>query len=412
MERVVITGMGIVGPSSVGKEKFWELLTSGRSAIGHLTRFDASTFPSRIAGEIPPDDYKNLVDAKRVRRMPLVSRFAVAATRLALTDAGFTGRWEHPDAIGVVLGTSLGAYKEAAEQTIVLHERGLSRVNPFLALSSYNHSTAGEVAIEAGAQGLNLTQSVGCPSGLCAIGLASDFVRRGKFQICFTGGAEAPLFPTVYAGMCRAQELSTMNEEPDRASRPFDKDHNGIVLSEGSAILILESEEHARRRRAPVYAEVSGYAVGCEAYEMYGIEPTGDPAVRTLHLALRDSQCGAGEIDYVSAHGNSCPRWDKKETLILKKALGPFAAGVPVSSIKGAIGHNFGAAGAFQVAAAALAFQTGLIPPTANFQIADPDCDLDYVAPTPRATAPSTCLVSNFGYGGVNAFLVLRRTAA
>lgn len=411
MSRVLITGIGVVGPTGVGKESFWSTLLRGESVIGPITRFDASTYPCRIAGEVRDNTYQHLVDPKRLRRMPLVSRFAVAATRLALDDAGCHREWTEPERVGVILGTSLGGYKEGAEQTLLLHEKGLARVNPFLTLSSYYHSAAGEVAIEAGARGLNLTQSVGCPSGLCAVGLAADFIRRGRLDVCVTGGAEAPIFPIAFAGMCQARELSTMNDEPHRASRPFDRLHNGIVLSEGSCILLLESEEHAQRRKAPVYAEVTGYAIGSEAYEMYGIEPSGNTAASTLWQALKEADCRPEDIDYISAHGNSCPRWDIKETMIMRKAFGEFARRIPVSSIKGAIGHNFGAAGAFQIASVALAFQFGQLPPTANLEEPDPQCDLDYIPGAPRPAAPRNCVVSNFGYGGVNAFLVLKHPA-
>jgi 3-oxoacyl-[acyl-carrier-protein] synthase II len=410
--RVLITGIGLVGPTGTGKDRFWNALLEGRSVVRPVTRFDTATYPCRIAGEVPDDDYLQLVDPKRRRRMPLVSRMAVAATRLALEDARLRARWFHPDRVGVVSGTSLGSQKEGAEQTIVLHEKGVGRVNPFLTLSSYYHSIAGEMAIEAGAQGFNLTQTVGCPSGLCAIGMAADLIRRGRMDVCIAGGSEAPIFPIVFAGMCQARELSTMNEQPSRASRPFDKGHDGIVLSEGSCIVVLESEDHARRRGARVYAEVAGYAVGCEAYEMYGIETTGANAVQTFGLALRDAACSAADIDYISAHGNSCPRWDRKETAILKKALGALAYQIPTSSIKGTIGHNFGAAGAFQVASVALAFESGVLPPTANFEEPDPLCDLDYIPNVPRPKQTGVCLISNFGYGGVNAFMVLRRPDA
>jgi 3-oxoacyl-[acyl-carrier-protein] synthase II len=409
--RVVVTGMGVIAPTGAGKQKYWDALVEGRSFIGQVTRFDAATYPSRIAGEVSDEVYSPLVDLKRLRRMPLISRFAVAATRLALADARLDARWAEPYRVGVVLGTSLGAYKEGSEQTVILHERGISRVNPFLALSSYNHSTAGEVAIESGAQGPNLTATVGCPSSLCAVGLAADLIRQGRLDVCITGGSEAPIFPVVFAAMCQAHELSTLNECPSYASRPFDKSHSGIVVSEGSCILILESEEHACGRGARRYAHIEGYAVGSEAHEMYGIEPTGDSAVRTLKLALRDAGCAPEEIGYVSAHGNSCPRWDRKETFILKKAFGDLAYQIPASSIKGAIGHNFGAAGAFQIASIALAFQANLLPPTANLEEPDPECDLDYIHGDARQKRVDVCLISNFGYGGVNAFMVLRRAS-
>jgi len=410
--RALITGIGTVAPTGIGREAFWNGLLAGTSAIRAITRFDTAGYPSRIAGEVDDELYRDILDPKRMRRMPLVSRFAVAASELALVDAQLDRHWARPERVGIVIGTSLGAYKEGAEQTIILHEKGISRVNPFITLSTYHHSIAGEVAIQTGAQGLSMTQTVGCPSGLCAVGVASDLIRQGRLDVCITGGAEAPIAPIIFAAMCQARELSTMNDCPAEASRPFDVGHNGIVLGEGSCILILESEAHARRRGAHVYADVEGYSVGSEAHEMFGIEPTGDSAVRTLTLALEHARCLPDEIGYISAHGNSCPRWDRKETFILKRMFGPRAYDIPISSIKGAIGHNFGAAGAFQVGAVAMALGAGVLPPTANFHEPDPECDLDYIPATPRPTDTEAALISNFGYGGVNAFMVLRKSAA
>jgi 3-oxoacyl-[acyl-carrier-protein] synthase II len=347
------------------------------------------------------------MDPKRARRMPHVSRLAVGAARLALNDAGFERPRYDPTRAGAVIGTSLASSSDNLQQQVILHERGMGRINPFLALAGYYHSTACEVVVEAGAQGVNLTQTVGCASGVCAIAVGTDLVRAGALDVCLAGGAETPVIPLVFAGMCRGRDLATNNEEPSRASCPFDKNHNGLVVGEGSAVLILEELNHAKLRDAPVYAEVLGYAIGSEAHDAYSLEPTGELASATLKLALEQSDVAPGEVEYVSAHGSSCPNWDRKETRVLKRTFGEIAHQIPISSIKSMLGHSFGAAGAFQAAATALAMTRGILPPTINLVEPDPECDLDYVPNVARPARPRRCLVSNFGYGGVNAFLLL-----
>lgn len=407
--RVVITGLGLVSPLGIGKEPFWQSLVEGRSGIRRLTRFDPTGYTCQIAGEIPDDSYKDLIDAKRLRRMTNVAQLAVASAHMALADAGLSPAWPNPYTVGVIVGTSLGSFKEGLEQQSILLERGASRINPFLTVGLHINAISAEVAITARAQGLAFTVAGGCASSLCAIGVATDMIRSGTLDVCLTGGAESPLIPLAFAGLCRTQELSTLNESPEQASCPFDQAHNGLVVSEGSCILVLEEYARAHRRGAQIYGEILGHAMGCEAYEAFGLEPSGDNAVFTLQEALARASVAPVEIEWVNAHGSSCPNWDRKETRVLKKALGEVAYSIPISATKSVTGHSFGAAASFQVASAVLAMQHGLLPPTINLRLPDPECDLDYVPNQARPLEPRTCLINSFAYGGINSFLVLRK---
>ncbi len=407
--RVVITGLGVISPLGLGKEPFWHSLVEGRSGIRHLTRFDPSAYECQIAGEIPDTSYQDLIELKRLRRMTNVTQLAVAGAHMALTDAELQSSWSNPHAIGVIVGTSVGNLKDGVEQQSILLERGVNRINPFLTLSLHVNSLSAEVAITARTQGLAFTVAGGCASSLCAISVATDMIRNGTLDVCLTGGAESPLFPLTFASLCRTQELATLNEAPQRASRPFDQAHNGMVVSEGSCILVLEERAHAERRGAPIYGEILGYALGCEAYDAFGLELSGESAVNTLQEALTRAHVTPAEVEWVNAHGSSCPNWDRKETRILKKVFGEAAYSIPISATKSVMGHAFGAAAAFQVASAVLAMQHQVIPPTINLDTPDPECDLDYVPHHARPLAPQVCLINAFAYGGLNSFLLLRR---
>jgi 3-oxoacyl-[acyl-carrier-protein] synthase II len=407
--RVVITGIGLISPIGIGKEAFWQSLVEGRSGIRRLTRFDPSGYDCQIAGEISDDSYKNLIEPKRLRRMTHVAQLAVAGAQIALEDADLDSSWQNPHTAGVIVGTSLGSFKEGLEQQSILLERGVNRINPLLTVSLHVNAISAEVAITARTQGQAFTVAGGCASSLCAIGVATDMIRSGVLDVCLTGGAESPLIPLAFAGLCRTQELATLNESPEKASRPFDQAHSGLVVSEGSCILVLEERTRAERRGAHIYGEVLGYALGCEAYEAFGLEPSGESATHTLHEALSRARITPEEIEWVNAHGSSCPNWDRKETRILKKALGASAYSIPISATKSVMGHTFGAAAAFQVASAVLAMQAGWLPPTINLETPDPECDLDYVPNKARPLTPQICLVNSFAYGGINSFLLLRK---
>lgn len=407
--RVVITGLGLVSPLGIGKEPFWESLVEGRSGIRRLTRFDPTGYDCQIGGEIPDDSYKDMMEPKRLRRMTNVAQLAAAGAQMALTDAALTPSWPNPHLAGVIIGTSLGSFKEGLEQQSILLERGANRINPFLTAALHINSISAEVAITARTQGLAFTVAGGCASSLNAISVAADMIRSGTLDVCLTGGAESPLFPLTFAGLCRTQELATMNDSPQQASRPFDQGHNGLVISEGSCILVLEERFHAERRGVPIYGEILGSALGCEAYEAFGLEPSGENAAYTLREALARARVAPAEVEWVNAHGSSCPNWDRKETRILKKVFGEAAHSLPISATKSVMGHTFGAAAAFQVASAVLAMQHRLLPPTINLDTPDPECDLDYVPHQARSLDPQICLVNSFAYGGINSFLLLRK---
>lgn len=410
--RVVVTGIGLVSPLGAGKETFQRALEEGRSGIRRLTRFDPTGYACQVAGEIPDDSYLERIEPKKRRRMTHVAQLAVASAHMALDDAGFGLGWKNPAAVGVILGTSVGNLRDGLEQQSILLERGANRVNPLAVLSLHVNSLAAEVAIATRTQGTTLTVASGCASSLGALGTATDMIRSGTLDVCLSGGAESPIAPLVFVGLCRAQELTTLNEAPSQASRPFDQAHCGMVVSEGGCVLVLEELTHAERRGAFIYGEILGYALGCEAYEAFGLEPSGENAAYTLSEALRRAHLSPSEIDWVNAHGSSCPNWDRKETRILKKALGDVAYRVPVSATKSVMGHTFGAAAAFQVASALLAMDRGRIPPTINLQTPDPECDLDYVPSQARSHDVEICLVNAFAYGGINSFMLLQRGGA
>lgn len=407
--RVVITGIGLISPLGIGKETFWRSLVEGRSGIRRLTRFDPTGYTCQVAGEIPDDSYTERIEPKKRRRMTHVSQLAVASAQIALEDAGLTPDWRNPYSSGVILGTSVGSLKDGVEQQSILLERGASRINPFVSVGLHINALSAEVAIAARTQGLAFTIGGGCASSLCAIGVASDMIRNGTLDVCITGGAESPLFPLTFASLGRTQELTCLNETPERASRPFDQNHDGLVVSEGGCVLILEERSRAEHRGAHIYGEILGHAMGCEAYEAFALEPTGENAAATLKDTLGRAAVAPEEIDWVNAHGSSCPNWDRKETRILKQGLGQAAYAVPISATKSVMGHSFGAAAAFQIASALLAMEQKWIPPTMNLDTPDPECDLDYVPQHARSAALDLCLVNTFAYGGINSFMVLHR---
>jgi 3-oxoacyl-[acyl-carrier-protein] synthase II len=336
------------------------------------------------------------------------TQFAVAATKLTLADAGLNSVWDNPYAVGIVIGTSMGNLEDGLKQEAILLERGAARVNPFISFSLETGSIVVEVAVEAHAQGPAFTVSGGCASSLCALGVASDLVRGGSVDVCLSGGAESPIFPLALVSISKTQGLATLSNDPPRACCPFDRRHDGIVLSEGGCVLVLEEMGHAKRRQAPIYGEIVSYALGCEAYDLFNIEPSGENAAHILQQALERAAITPADIDCVNAHGSSYPDWDRKETRVLKRALGEAAYSIPISATKSVMGHTVGAAAAFQVASAFLSLNHQLLPPTINLQEPDPECDLDYVPNLPRPATSCICLVNSFGHGGINSFMVLK----
>ncbi|MBI3784293.1 MAG: beta-ketoacyl-[acyl-carrier-protein] synthase family protein [Deltaproteobacteria bacterium] len=407
VHNVVISGIGLVGPTGVGWQSFWAALIEGRSGIDRITRFDTTSYSCQIGGEVRDRSYEELLHPRDLRNSVHATQLALAATELALRDAKWAPNSVPPERLGVAIGTALGGWHEAQQQHVVLLERGVRRVNPFITNAAPHHAPAAEVASRIGARGIQTTFATGCAAGLQAIGHAATMIACGEVDACLAGGTESPLTPLVVAGMGRTQELSTHNQEPRLASRPFDRGHDGIVLSEGSCVLLLESRESAQRRGAEGYAEILGSTTSCDAAGLYQLDVSGETAARSLCRLLERCGLQAGDIDYLCAHANSSPAFDRKETIVVRRAFGEFAARLPVSSIKAILGHPFGAAGAFQTAATCLAMRHSLIPPTHNLEVPDSECDLDYVPQTARAASLRRALVSSYGYGGVNTYLLL-----
>lgn len=407
MRPVAITGIGLIGPTGSDLPAFWQSLLNGRSGIGRITRFDPTSYTCQVGGEVHDTSYETLLDPRKLRTTTHVTQMALAATELALRDARLATDYHAPDLIGVCIGTALGGWREAEQQHSVLIERGARRVNPFIANGTPNHASGAEVASLVMAQGPQMTFSTGCPSSLQAIAHGAALIANGEIDMCLAGGTESPLIPMVVAGMGRTQELSTLNDDPQRASRPFDREHAGLVLSEGSCILVLEAAEHLQRRGVAPYARVLAGTTSADGNGLFDFAPSGEPGARAIGRLLQRLGLTALDVDYICAHANSSPAFDRKETVVIKRAFGEAAARIPVSSIKGVIGHPFGASGAFQVAATALAIRHQLVPPTHNLVNPDPQCDLDYVPGRPRAAQIRHALVTSYGYGGLNAYLFL-----
>lgn len=408
-ERVVVTGMGVVSPVGTGLEAFWSALVAGRSGIGPITRFDASEFATRIAGEVRDFDPTRYLDKKEARRMDRFTQFAVAAAGMALEDAGLGTDGLDRDRVAVILGCGIGGIETLEDQARVLVNRGPGRISPFFVPMMIPNMAAGQIAITFGFRGPNVTTVTACASGANAIGDAFKMIQRGQVDVAVTGGTEAPITPLSVAGFCAMKALSTRNDEPERACRPFDAGRDGFVMSEGAAVLVLEGLSHARRRGARIYAEVLGYGSSCDAYHITAPDPEGAGAALAMAAALADAGLGPQDIDYINAHGTSTPLNDRLESLAIKQVFGPRAYEIPVSSTKSMIGHLLGAAGAIEAVATILTMVRGVIPPTINYEEPDPECDLDYVPNVARPARVDRALSNSLGFGGHNVTLVFGR---
>jgi 3-oxoacyl-[acyl-carrier-protein] synthase II len=406
--RVVITGMGVISSLGIGREAFWESLVQGRNGISTVTRFDASGYPTRIAGEVRGFDPRDYMDKKEARRMDRFTQFAVAAGMLGLQDAGIDLSRENPDRVGVFLGTGIGGTETFEEQHRILLDKGPNRVSPLFVPMMIGNMGAGQVSIQFGLRGPNVTIVNACASSANAIGEAFKVLERGEADIILAGGAEAAITPMAMAGFCAMKAMSTNNEVPEKASRPFDAQRDGFVMSEGGCILTLETLEHAQARGAHIYAEVIGYGCTADAYHITAPEPEGEGARKAMEMALNDAGIRPDEVNYINAHGTSTLMNDKYETLAIKKLFGEHAYSLAVSSTKSMIGHLLGASGAVEVAATALTIENGIIPPTINYETPDPECDLDYVPNTSRQQPVNAALSNSFGFGGHNVSIALR----
>jgi 3-oxoacyl-[acyl-carrier-protein] synthase II len=407
--RVVVTGLGLVTPLGIGVEPTWENLVAGKSGIGEISRFDTSAFQTRIAGEVKgfcPEDFLPAKEAKRTERF---IAYAIAASRMALENSGLKLSPANSGRVGVVLGCGLGGLGMLEETSRVIETRGPRRVSPFFIPMMIGNMAAGMISIQLGARGPNLSMATACAAGAHAVGNAFKLIQQGQADAMITGGVEAVITPTCIAGFNAMKALSTRNDAPQQASRPFDKDRDGFVVGEGSGILILEDLESALDRGATVYAEMIGFGMTGDGYHMTSPPPDGEGAARCMNAALADAGIGPEAIDYINAHGTSTPLNDQVETRAVKSVFKQWASGLAISSTKSMTGHLLGGAGGIETVFTALTLQRGILPPTINLDNPDTECDLDYVPMVARTAPVQIAMTNSFGFGGTNATLILKK---
>ena len=410
MRRVVVTGLGVLSPLGIGVETNWEALCQGRSGIGPISRFDAAHISSRVAGEVRGFEPEKYMSPKLVKRTDIFIQYALAASRMALEDSGLEIDEARAERVGVLLGCGLGGLNTIERYHREYLEGGPRKITPFFIPMLISNMAPGQISIELGAKGPNSLVATACAAGSHAIGDSFRLIREGRADAMITGGVESVITPLAVGGFCSMKALSTRsNDDPARASRPFDRDRDGFVIAEGSGILILEELEQARRRGARIYAEVIGYGLNGDAYHMTAPAPGGAGAAGCMRLALQDAGIDPGEVDYINAHGTSTELNDLYETQAIKAVFGEHARKVAVSSTKSMTGHLLGGAGGVEGLFTALALQRGVIPPTINLDNPDPACDLDYVPNQARESKIKIALSNSFGFGGTNACLVMRR---
>ena len=407
--RVVVTGLGIISPVGNDVDTFWKALCAGKSGVGPLTTFDASAFDSRIAGEVKGFDPTKYMDAKEARRMEKFTQYAVAAGEQAAADAKLDVSKEDPNKIGVLIGSGIGSLRIIEEQHKVYLEKGPSRLSPFLIPMLIVNEAAGNVSIALGLKGPNSCVATACASGSHAIGDAFRLVQHGDADMMFAGGTESAITPLGVGGFCALKALSRRNDAPEKASRPFDKLRDGFVMAEGAGLVVLETLGHALKRNAKIYAEMVGYGMSGDAYHMTAPDASGSGASRAMAAALSDARLKPEEIDYINAHGTSTALNDKIETLAIKNTFGKHAYTLAVNSTKSMTGHLLGAAGGLEFVVCCLSIEHGILHPTINQEVPDPDCDLDYVANVARKAKIKAAMSNSLGFGGHNATLVLKK---
>jgi len=408
-QRVVVTGLGAITPIGHSVPEFWEGLLAGRSGVRLITEFDTSAYPTRIAALVNNFDPGNYMDRKQARRMSRFSQLAVAATREAIQDAGLDLEKEDRERCGVLLGCAIGGLDDTEAAVRVMLEKGGMRISPFFVVMMPPNLAAYQVAYTYGILGYNNTVTTACAAGTQAIGEAAEVIRRGDAEVMITGGTEAGMCELGLAVFCVGKAYSTRNDEPEKASRPFDRDRDGFVGGEGTGIIVLESLAHARRRGARIYCEVLGYGASNDAYHLIAPDPTGSGAARAMRAALRRAGIPPEAIDYVNAHGTGTPLGDPAETNAMKQVFGEHAYRLAISSTKSMIGHLWGAAGAAEGIATIKAIETGWVHPTINLDNPDPECDLDYVPKVARQMRVDVAMSNNFGLGGQNASIIFAR---
>jgi len=406
--RVVVTGIGLVSPLGTGTDKTWQALLRGESGIAPLTRFDVSRYATRFGGEVKDFDPLAFIDRKEARKMDLFIRFGLAAAELAVADSGLPAADLRSDRAGTYVGSGIGGLGSIEENLKVLWERGPDRVSPFFLVQTIINEASGQISIRFGAKGPNCANATACSTGTHAVGDSFRIIARGEADIMIAGGAEAPLTPLSLAGFTAIKALSERNDEPAKASRPFDARRDGFVMGEGAGVLVLEELGRALRRNARIYAEVVGYGMTSDAYHVAAPDPTGDGAARVMTRALEDAGIAPGDVQYINAHGTSTPLNDKTETLAIKTVFGEAARRLAVNSTKSMTGHLLGAAGGLEAGISALVLHHQVMPPTINYEFPDPECDLDYVPNAARKAAVVHAVSNSFGFGGTNASLVLK----
>jgi 3-oxoacyl-[acyl-carrier-protein] synthase II len=408
--RVVVTGLGIVCPVGIGVEETWRGIVAGKSGIGPITQFDASTFPTRIAGEVRNFEPEKYMEKREVRRNDRFIHFAMAASEMAIKDSGLDLSKEDPERIGAVIGAGLGGLATIEEVHSVLIEKGVRKVSPFFIPALIVNLAPGQVSLKYGLKGPNYSPVSACATGNHSLGDAMMLIEREMADVIVAGGSEATITPLGIGGFCAARALSERNDAPEKASRPFDKNRDGFVAGEGSGILILEEYEHARKRGARIYCELAGYGASADANHITAPAPEGEGGQRAMRMALRDARLTPEQVGYVNTHGTSTPQGDIAECQAIKKVFGAHAkSGLVVSSTKSMTGHLLGAAGGAEAVFSVLALTTGVIPPTANVEEQDPECDLDVVPNVAREKRVDAVLSNSFGFGGTNAVICFKR---
>ena len=404
--RVVVTGIGMISPLGIGNDATWQGLIEGRSGIGRITKFDPSAFACQIAGEVRGFEPEKWIEKKEVKKSDTFIHFAVAAAQMAVDDSGLDMKAEDGDRVGVVIGSGIGGLPLIEEMHQKLMERGPSRISPFFIPGLIVNLASGQISIRFGARGPNSAPATACATGAHAIGDAVRIIQRDEADVMFGGGSEAVITPLAVGGFAAMRALSTRNDDPEHASRPWDLDRDGFVMGEGAGVVMLEERERAVARGARIYCEVTGYGMSSDAYHITSPAEDGSGMMRVMQRALKDARLNPSDIEYINAHGTSTPVGDKTETVAIKRVFGEHAYKLAISSTKSMTGHLLGAAGGIESAITAMAMQTGIIPPTINYEKPDPECDLDYVPNTARERKLTHTMSNSFGFGGTNATLI------
>jgi 3-oxoacyl-[acyl-carrier-protein] synthase II len=406
-KRVVITGVGVVAPNGIGKDEFWNALKAGRSGIKNISSFDPESFPTKIAGEVTDFKPGDFIDLKKSRRMDRFVQFAVSVAKMAVRDSGLIIEEENPARIGVITGTATAGQGWVFTQYEIFRSKGYKKLNPFTAASTFPNASSAQVSLEFKINGPSDTFSTGCSSGGIAMGYALELIRNNKIDAAIVIGSEALLYPPIFGTYCIARIMSTKNGNPIKSPAPFDKNRDGMVLAEGAGCVILESLDHAEKRKASIYAEFAGWGETCDAYHIISPEPQGKEAESSILMAIEDAGIKKKDIDYIKTHGIGGPVNDKIETQLIKRIFGKRAYDIPSPSIKSMIGHTQGACSVVETVSTLLAIKNNVIPPTINYETPDPDCDLDYVPNKARSYGIKHALINTFGFGGKNVVLVI-----